>query len=388
MSASPVDPGRRTPIVDMLRGWALLSVVLVNFASFVSVQAQPSSVLHSIVQIFFQAKGWTLLSFLFGYGFSALMRNASATQKHPYLFFTYRMALLLLIALFDSAVYSGDILKDYVILGMVILCLGRFGERTLLRIAVLGFLLIPALIPLSQHADIGNPVAAADLALYSSDSVASVLEYGLRTGLHVLLSFPKYFDWNLVMLVCGLFGAYVHRIGALENAARKPDLFRNTFLVALASTVALMAFHLLDTSMGWNVDRVIAMERWFQMAQAAVLGATLCWLYSRGRFRIAFQSLELIGRMTLTNYLLQNIVALWLFSGVGLGLLHRTSYAFAVEVAALLFAVQIFFSHWWLSYFRFGPVEWLWRSLAYRHWFPNGSSWPSAPRSSWNAPSC
>jgi uncharacterized membrane protein YeiB len=97
-----------------------------------------------------------------------------------------------------------------------------------------------------------------------------------------------------------------------------------------------MFLHLLDTSMGWNVDLVFAMERWFQMAQAAILGAALCWWYSHGRFRIAFQSLEHIGRMTLTNYLVQNIVALWLFSGVGLGLLHRTSYAFAFAVVELL----------------------------------------------------
>lgn len=70
----------------------------------------------------------------------------------------------------------------------------------------------------------------------------------------------------------------------------------------------------------------------FQMTQAAAFGTALCWLYSSGRFAIAFQSLQLIGKMTLTNYLLQNLLALFLFSGFGLGLLHRRSYAFTVEV--------------------------------------------------------
>ena len=81
--------------------------------------------------------------------------------------------------------------------------------------------------------------------------------------------------------------------------------------------------------------------------------------------------------MTLTNYLLQNILALMIFSGLGLGLLHRTSYAFTVETAAAVFFLQVFFSHWWLSYFRYGPVEWLWRCLAYRRWLPNSTheSW-------------
>jgi uncharacterized protein len=299
------------------------------------------------------------------------MQKVKATQKHPCLFFSWRMALLLLIAILNSAVYYGDILKDYVILGMVILCVSRFGEKVYLRFAVACFILLPVLIPWSQHLGLHNPVAEPDLVLYSSHNLSDVLKYGWLSGLHVVLSFPKYFDWNFVMLVCGLLGAYAHRVHVFESAATNRKLFRNTLFVAFGVVVSLGIFHQLDVSMGWGVDRVFAMERWFQMTQTAVLGSALCWLYSSGRFTIAFQSLELIGKMTLTNYLLQNLIALSLFSGVGLGLLHRTSYAFTVEIAALVFVLQVFFSHWWLSYFRFGPVEWLWRCLAYGRWFPN-----------------
>jgi uncharacterized protein len=375
---TPVDPHRRTPIIDVLRGWALLSVVLVNFAIFFSygtpwpgIHDLRSTILQSIVQIVFLAKGWTMLAFLFGYGFSVLMQKVKATQKHPYLFFSWRMALLLLIAIFNSVVYYGDILKDYVILGMVILFVSRFGEKAYLRLAVACFILLPALIPWSQHLGLYNPVADPDLSLYSSHNLSDVLKYGWLSGLHVLLSFPKYFDWNLVMLVCGLLGAYAQRVHVFESAAANRKLFRNTFFVAFAVVVALGVFHQLDVSMGWGIDRIFAMERWFQITQTAVFGSALCWLYSSGRFRVAFQSLELIGKMTLTNYLLQNILALALFSGLGLNLLHRTSYAFTVEIAAVVFVLQVFFSHWWLSYFRFGPVEWLWRCLAYGRWFPN-----------------
>jgi uncharacterized protein len=381
ISAIPIDPSRRTPIIDVLRGWALLGVVLVNFSIFFSygtawpgIHDLRSSVLQSIVQIVFLAKGWTMLSFLFGYGFSVLMQKVKATQKHPYLFFSWRMALLLSIAIFNSAIYYGDILKDYVILGMVILCVSRFGKKAYLRLAAICFTLLPVLIPWSQHLGLRNPVAEPDLGLYSSHNLSDVLRYGWFSGLHTVLSFPKYFDWNLVMLVCGLLGAYAHRVHVFENAATNRKLFRNTFLVAFAVVVALGIFHQLDVSFRWGVDRVFAMERWFQMTQAVVFGSALCWLYSSGRFAIAFQSLELIGKMTLTNYLLQNILALFLFSGLGLGLLHRTSYAFTVETAAVVFVLQVMFSHWWLSYFRFGPVEWLWRCLAYGRWFSNTRS--------------
>ena len=382
--SGPIDPGRRAPIIDALRGWALFGVALVNFSIFFSygipwpgIHDLRSTILHSIVQLVFLTKAWTMLSFLFGYGFSALMQKMKAAQKHPYLFFSWRMAILLLIALFNSAIYYGDILRDYVILGLVILCISKLGEKAYLWSAVTCFLLLPILIPWSQHLGVRNPMAEPDVALYSSQSAADILKYGWLSGLHTILSFPKYFDWNLVMLVCGLFGAYAHRMRVFESATANRNLFKKAFLVALAAVVALGIFHQLDVSLSWGVDRVFAMERWFQMAQAAVFGSAMCWLYISGRFPIAFRSLEVIGKMTLTNYLLQNILALMIFSGLGLGLLHRTSYAFTVETAAAVFFLQVFFSHWWLSYFRYGPVEWLWRCLAYRRWLPNSTheSW-------------
>jgi uncharacterized protein len=92
-----------------------------------------------------------MLAFLFGYSFSVLMQKVKVTQKHPYLFFSWRMALLSLRAIFNSAIYYGDILKDYAMLGMVILCISKFGEKVYLRLALVCFILLPALIPWSQH---------------------------------------------------------------------------------------------------------------------------------------------------------------------------------------------------------------------------------------------
>jgi uncharacterized protein len=248
--ASPIDPGRRAPIIDVLRGWALLGVVLVNFSIFFSygmpwpgIHDLRSAILQSIVQLVFLTKAWTMLSFLFGYGFAVLMKKAKATQKHPYVFFSWRMALLLLIALFNSTIYYGDILRDYVILGMAILCISKFGEKAYLWSAMTCFVLLPVLIPWSQRLGLHNPVVEPDLALYSSPHLSDVLKYGWLSGLHTVLSFPKYFDWNLVMLVCGLLGAYAHGTCIFETAAANQKLFKQAFFIALAAVVALGIFH-------------------------------------------------------------------------------------------------------------------------------------------------
>jgi hypothetical protein len=108
-------PAGRIAIVDALRGWALLGVVLVNFAIFytlgtttrIPVDDTTSRVAKLLTQVFFQHKGWTLLAFLFGYGFSVLI-DRLRQHAHPVRRFTIRMFWLFVIALVNCALYYGD----------------------------------------------------------------------------------------------------------------------------------------------------------------------------------------------------------------------------------------------------------------------------------------
>jgi uncharacterized protein len=69
--------------------------------------------------------------------------------------------------------------------------------------------------------------------------------------------------------------------------------------------------------------------------------------------------------MALTNYLTQSLVMTWVYNGYGLGLYGKVGPAAAAFLCVALFALQIVVSRWWLSQYRFGPAEWLWRSLTY-----------------------
>jgi len=118
----------RIAIVDALRGWALLGVVLVNFAIFYTLGApiriptadHVSRFTKLLTQVFFQDKGWTLLAFLFGYGFSVLIGRLDR-GPHAARAFSVRMFWLFVIAVVNCALYYGDVLKDYVLVGMIIL---------------------------------------------------------------------------------------------------------------------------------------------------------------------------------------------------------------------------------------------------------------------------
>ncbi|MBC7650348.1 MAG: DUF418 domain-containing protein, partial [Deinococcales bacterium] len=78
-----------------------------------------------------------------------------------------------------------------------------------------------------------------------------------------------------------------------------------------------------------------------------------------------FDYFSFMGKMTLTNYMMQNILAFFIFSGVGLRLFNTMPYWFYFALAIVIYLLQLFISKWWLSKFYYGPAEWLWRSLSY-----------------------
>jgi 4-amino-4-deoxy-L-arabinose transferase-like glycosyltransferase len=95
--------------------------------------------------------------------------------------------------------------------------------------------------------------------------------------------------------------------------------------------------------------------------------STLCWLYLEGKLKGFFAAMQIIGKMTLTNYMMQNIIGMLLFSGFGLGLgfTGKMHFGLYLLLALVVYIIQIYWSRWWLSKYNYGPAEWLWRQLSY-----------------------
>lgn len=366
------DHLERTAVVDVLRGWALLGVALVNFAIFyyfyrvqrIPHDDVPSQVAKILVQVVFQGKGWPALALLFGYGFSAWIEKTRSRGISPVPGFTRRMLLLLLIGLVNCALYYGDVLKDYAIVGLVVLMFYRASARTALVSGVACLLAFPALIPVTRQLGFASPVPSPDLALYQSHDLLQVLWFGLQSGLNISLSLTKYADWNLVMLGCAFIGVYIQKIGLLENLAGNLPKVRRIFWCSLAFAVVTAALRAGAAKMGLNPDDHYDVSFWPMLGQMAFFMAGICWLFAKGRLRRLLGSLQIVGRMTLTNYFLQNLVGLLVFSGFGLGLLHRMPYSWHVGIALAVFVAQVYFSRWWLANYRLGPMEWVWRTLS------------------------
>jgi uncharacterized protein len=369
--AGTLEPHSRIPIVDALRGWALLGVVLVNFALFynlgvttrIPADDTASRVAKLLTQVFFQAKGWTLLAFLFGYGFSTLI-DRLRRWEHPSRAFSLRMFWLFVIAIANCALYYGDVLKDYVLVGMVILVFQRVGARTAAWMSLACLLAFPALIPWSRGLDLRNPIDMPDLALYQSHNPLQVLEYGLLAGLRISLSVSKYFDWDLVMLACAFAGMACHRVSFFETLAARRRQLKFWCFGALAFAIAAAGANAAARAGGLEPRDHYDIEMWPMLGQMVCFAAALCWLYIAGRLPRFFESMRLVGRMTLTNYMIQNLLGLLVFSGFGLALLHRLPYWMHVALALIVFVLQVLFSRLWLARWPLGPVEALWRRLS------------------------
>lgn len=98
--------------------------------------------------------------------------------------------------------------------------------------------------------------------------------------------------------------------------------------------------------------------------------AAITLLYEKQKYRKALKIFAPVGQMALTNYLMQSVICCWIFMGYGLGFFANVGPAILTILAIIIFAIQIVFSYYWLQYFRFGPMEWIWRMLTYRQLQP------------------
>ncbi len=98
---------------------------------------------------------------------------------------------------------------------------------------------------------------------------------------------------------------------------------------------------------------------------ALAYASGFAWLWLNGARQKRLLVLAPVGRMALTNYLMQSIIAIALFYGIGLGWGTHVSAVVFDGVALVVFIVQVLWSHWWLARFQYGPFEWVWRSLTY-----------------------
>ena len=360
--ALPVAPAERIDGIDVLRGLALLGVLVIytvfEFRVSIFEQLLPSSgteagidrALKDFLAAAVELKALALFSFLFGVGL-AIQFDRLAGNPRRFILLLRRLAILLVIGMVHLfLIWNGDILVEYAIAGFVVLPFLR-APRWLVLLAAgtalwLYLAVMPAIVQFPSHAWIWAHIAEAN-RVYGDGGFLDVLAFRIRevppTYPMLVLVFPR-------TIALFLFGVLAWRTKILLQ----PEAHR-AFLLILAVGGLLIGGGL-TVAEQWHLGGVVLA---FGYA-AIVIG---CVSYPAGLRMLAWAAP--LGRMAFTNYLTQSVILGWIFYGYGLGLFGRLSVTAALAIALALYAAQVAFSAWWLRRYRYGPIEWLWRSLMY-----------------------
>ena len=399
----PTAPAQRIAILDALRGFALCGILLMNIETFVMpVLASTSGldptltgadrVADALVYFLVQGKFYVLFSLLFGMGFAVMSQRAEAAGR-PFSGIYWRRGLVLLgIGLVHALlVWSGDILVLYALLSFLLLAFRHLSARWLGWLGALACLVGPVLVLLlglmawvaaqapDMAAEWNDAMAtqAGDMrqltadALHAYGPAGSYTEAVVQRGREVALFMSGLPVIGPLVFGVFLLGAAFARSGAIAAPERHRRLFALLRWLALPAGLALMGASMAVTPT-LPADR-LDLESMLAQALSLLASVLMCLGYVGWLVRLLRSGVGArvgawfapAGRMALTNYLAQSVVCTLLFYGYGLGLLGQLPRAWQVPFVLLLFALQAIASHLWLSRMRFGPVEWLWRSLTY-----------------------
>lgn len=388
----------RIEVVDALRGVALFGILLVHCAQWFTAGAIPGSVYQAhasgvgngvaqaITGIFFDGKFYTFFSFLFGLSFALMMTRSQESTGVFYRRFAWRLVILGIIGFLHHLLWRGDILSIYAMLGFLMLPFGKVSNRVVLVVALLLVANVPSRIKTVYETVVSPPAKTESKptqTTYEQDAQTyyNVLTKGSQLDLvrfnanafGVKMSFQV--DSGRIYVTLGFFllGLYAGRKRLFQQLPDTNRWFRRLtrfagFGVLGITAVGLGLFALFGTDKAppaWAMQTVTIL---FELHSALltifyITGFTL--LFQRRSWQWTIGPLASVGKMGLTSYVLQTLIGTYLFFGFGLGLLNKIDVWQATLITIPIFAVQVLFSQFWLQRFRFGPLEWLWRSLTY-----------------------
>ncbi len=395
---------QRITSIDTVRGVAVLGILVMNIigmayagAAYLNPMytggAEPSNIgLWALSYVGVDGKMRALFAMLFGASLLLMSESAApqdATRRH-----VARMAVLFVFGLaHGSLLWAGDILLPFALVGLAVWPLRNKAPRRLFLFAVIA-LGLQAAITLSFGMQAISAQLAASLPNASPEAIA--MWEGLRSATHsspadvaretamyrgslgdilaIRAQAVSFFRFFLLP-----FSFFVETIGLMliGMGLYRLNWWQGGFAMAHYRKVALSLIPL-----GWALGAILAWRfhasgfsaaSFYFTDAARVLvapmvsigyAALIIAIVKSGAFPSAVSRLAACGRMALTNYIMASLLGNLIFTGIGLNLFGQLSRPEVLGVVLLIWALQLAWSRPWLQHFRYGPFEWLWRSLA------------------------
>ena len=332
--------------------------------------------LNELHDIFIQNKFMTLFSILFGYGFGVIMQRLEKKSINSTPFFLRRMFWLFIFGCLNLALWNGDILHLYAVTGIFLLLFRKQSDRTVLLCSFLFLFIVPTAIRFCQHFFLGSVLTGGTLSevyynAYRFGSLKDIAMVNYKT--YIPQWIYSWVEWRDMSETFGrfLFGYYILRRQLLTRLDENFLIIKKIWRFVLVVTLADICLVIVTDRSPISIPRYIL----YPFLKMGIFGTALFYatsivqLYKKGKLAGLMKVFRDLGRMTLTNYLVQTIIYVVIFYGLGLALLGDFSFGIIWLASLTIYFLQGLFSKWWLSKCYYGPVEWVWRQLTYRKRF-------------------
>lgn len=422
--AAPVAQQDRIVIIDSLRGIALLGILMMNIPYFglpepsfdnLTLNNEMGTINQKVwyaINWFLEGSQRAIFSMLFGAG---IILFVTRLQKRldglmPAEYFIRRQLWLLFFGLVNAFVllWPGDILFQYAICGIIVFVFRRTPVKGLLIAAGVCLLLMTV----RENYDLykqkgviskGEAIAKMDTTKVKLTEVQKE-DLGAMTGMKErsdTAGLKKEMRKNLRQLR----GSYAEVYNNLSNASTNAEFyytyyglwdvllfmfigmafFKNGILTGQASVKIYWALFIIGLGGGLLISYLRLQPlfqykfSFFEMTKHKALDfyeisrtirslgifGLIMLLYKSGLFKWLFALMRPVGQMAFTNYLMQSFMCNLFFLGIGFGMIGKLQRYEIYYVVGVVWVIEIIWSHVWLRFFRFGPLEWLWRSLTY-----------------------
>jgi len=391
-TVGPVQLSERILFIDILRGMALFGILAANMRAFfapldaymtigVLFHSRADVLAQFFVDAFIQGKFISIFSFLFGMGFAIQMSRAEARGARFLGFYPRRLLALALFGIVHGIlIWSGDVLLTYALSGAILLLFRKRQQKTLLWWAGSLF-------------SIPIVVSSVFLGLYYSrfrqpwmtpkpPDVAkfhSIIQIYAHGTVRQILA-QNWLEWKqglpgelFAICAAGLFllGMWVWRAGIVQHLEEHQAVLERVCAWCLSVGLILNIYEAAvnallprgHVSLWGFFAGVLWLPGSHILAAGYASGLALIFLHEdKRRWLLPFAA---VGRMALTNYLMQSVLCTLFFYHYTTGLYGRIGPAMGFIPTLVLYGAQVVISNWWLARYRFGPMEWLWRGMTY-----------------------
>lgn len=375
---------RRVITIDGLRGFSLIGILAANMLIFQYGMfgkdnhahfnlSSLDNISYVWTKIFVEGSFLPIFMFLFGYSMIKLKEKMEKDNKKVKRHFARRFLLLISIGILHSIfIWEGDILFGYGFIGFLMLIFINRKKKTLLVWAIILFTLT-SLMGFGGNEETEAKIPITDSYIeketkaYTSESYTDAFSF--RNGDEVPFDVPDYFYIILLIMTpiimspLFLLGMYAAKSNWFVNPKEERRIYIWTALILGLSGLLLKSSHYFLNDLSWTLGAYNVGAIFLSIGY--IFGFAIFYTKETGKI---LSALEQVGRLSMTNYLLQSIICTSIFYGYGLGLFGKLGVTLGILLTIVIFLLQILFSHYYLKIFMMGPFEKVMRIGTYLSW--------------------